>query len=367
MTIATLSKNKTLEIKAIAIVVIALHNFFHWTEPYRCGENEFYFNPSRVRCFLDTLVSSPADCINTVISFLGHYGVVVFVLLSGYGLTLSMMKNKVGFREFICQRAVKLWLLLLVGVVVFFFSKLMLDGELFSSYDMKNIGLRALFIHTLIPGCGTKMVGPWWFFGLIFQLYLLFPPLYRLLENNKVKMLTIIAMVCVVFSYLCVYGLMPDIEVYVFMNAPGHLPVFVLGMWLARNPGREIPNVTMIVALIVFVLGNFYKALFPLTFLSVAVMTVFFIFPFGKKKEHIEKQSRLLVFMGKISMIVFVSNGVLRDPFVTMAGKLGTASGRYCSALLFLTTTIIISILGYFLYQKCFETLKRKTNIFNKQ
>ena len=362
MTLTILSKNKTLEIKAIAILTIALHNFFHWIEPYKCGENEFYFNPSRVHCFLNTLTNSPADCVNTVFSFLGHYGVVVFVLLSGYGLTISMMKNKVGFREFICKRVVKLWLLLLIGIVIFFFSKLVIEGKTFSGYDWKHTGYRVFFIQTLIPSCGTKMVGPWWFFGLIFQLYLLFPILFKLFEKSKFKLLSTIAIICIIFSYFCVYGLMPDVEVYVFMNAPGYLPVFILGMWLARSQGREMSFVIAIITLIIFMLGNFYKAFFPLTFLSVGILTISCVFLLRKSDDRIGRQNRILVFIGEISMIIFVSNGVLRDPFVTMANNLGTASGRYCSAILFLFTTIIISILGYFVYQKSLEFLKKKTH-----
>jgi len=363
MTVNVLSKDETLKIKAIAILSIALHNFFHWIEPYKCGENEFYFVPSRVHCFLQTLADSPADCVNTIFSFLGHYGVVVFVLLSGYGLTQSMMKNKVGFREFIFKRIVKLWLLLLIGVVVFFFSKLIIEGEVFSAYDWKHIGYRMLFIHTLIPDCGTKMVGPWWFFGLIFQLYLFFPSLFKLFEKHKTNVLLIIGIICIVFTYLCVYGLMPNVGIYVFMNAPGYLPVFILGMWLARNPGKKISVVMTILSLIIFVLGNFYKAFFPLTFLSIGFLTISLVFLFRKGKNHTEKTSRVFVFLGEISMIIFVANGVLRDPFVTMANNLGTTFGRYLSAFLFLLTTIIISILGYFVYQKAFELIKRKTKI----
>lgn len=367
MTVNVLSKDETLKIKAIAILSIALHNFFHWIEPYKCGENEFYFVPSRVHCFLQTLVDSPADCVNTFFSFFGHYGVVVFVLLSGYGLTISMTRNKIGFREFFCKRVIKLWLLLLVGVVIFSFSKLIFEGEMFSAYDWKHLGYRMLFIHTLIPDCGTKMVGPWWFFGLIFHLYLLFPLLFKLFEKNNINVLLIIAIICIVFTYFCVYNLMPNVGIYVFMNAPGYLPVFILGMWLARNPGRKISNITIIIALIIFMLGNFYKAFFPFTFLSIGFLTISLVFLFRKEKNHSGKMGRVLVFLGEISMIIFVANGVLRDPFVTMANNLGTAFGSYLSAILFLLTTIIISILGYFVYQKVFKFLKSKIRILSKE
>ena len=85
--IQTLSRNETTSMRGVAIVFIMLHNLLHWVLPTK--ENEFSFSLERTQVFLERVVGLNSQLLLDVFSFLGWYGVAVFLFLSGYGLTLK--------------------------------------------------------------------------------------------------------------------------------------------------------------------------------------------------------------------------------------------------------------------------------------
>ena len=75
-------------IKAIAILLIMSHNFFHLLPPAP-GENEMTFSRDNfLRVFIQ-IYENPLDAFHPLVSFFGHYGVFLFLFLSGYGLTIK--------------------------------------------------------------------------------------------------------------------------------------------------------------------------------------------------------------------------------------------------------------------------------------
>jgi hypothetical protein len=74
-------------LKGIAILAIVLHNYFHmlWGA---VGENEFDFEPGRLRSFISA-VGEPDRLIQAFFSYFGHYGVLLFIFLSAYGLAIA--------------------------------------------------------------------------------------------------------------------------------------------------------------------------------------------------------------------------------------------------------------------------------------
>ena len=70
--------------RGVAILCIMFHNFLHLTLP--TIENEFSFSELRTDTFVSSLSAQPAWALADVMSFLGWYGVAVFIFLSGYGL-----------------------------------------------------------------------------------------------------------------------------------------------------------------------------------------------------------------------------------------------------------------------------------------
>lgn len=64
-------------------------------------ENEFEFNDENVFKFLSAFAEYPMESINILLSYLGHYGVQLFIFISGYGLAASMLNTYKGYKSFI--------------------------------------------------------------------------------------------------------------------------------------------------------------------------------------------------------------------------------------------------------------------------
>lgn len=351
MTIRSYSKQDTSILKGFAILCICLHNFFHHLEP-STGENEFYFSIKHINNFFAQLSETPAEFVNTIFSFLGHYGVQIFIFISGYGLALSMLKNLKSWLNFVINRLVKLYPLLLSALIFFILFTIIMHDRFPWSVHYDEMKYKLLFIHTLLPNQGTSINGPWWFFGLIFQLYLIFPPLFHIIRKHGIKALVAICIFSYIWIFVSQYQFQDIHGVYLLQNFPGHLPEFSLGIYLALNKDKKINNIFFIMALILFSLGNFYKAFFPFTFLSI---TLIFIFAYQFFKNIPVKKTllkRFLIHFGNISMSLFAVHGFIREPFIILAdNSLNTPSAHLYAAFLFMATSYLLSFALSHLYE----------------
>lgn len=344
MIVRNLTKHDTSVIKGIAILCIVLHNYFHYVTPFT-GENEFDFKPERITTFIDLIANNPFDIINKIFSYLGHYGVEAFILISGYGLAKSMQKNRPDWLQFIVGRMKKLYPLIITGIILYIATIFVVNHQLISETNCYSIIRKLFFIHTLIPGDGLSTIGPWWFFGLIFQLYLIFPLIFKLIEKHGTKAFLIIASASLLVIYCETFGVISNEYITVMQNAPGHLAEFALGIWIAQNCGKKIPNIIVFLAMMAIVLGNCHIAFFPLTFISVAFITAWI-----STAIHISTHKfKLLAFIGSLSMIMFVTNGYIRDAFIYNI-ELNNCAKTYIFSLIFLITLTVVSFIGKYIY-----------------
>lgn len=75
--------------RGIAILAIMLHNFCHWINGPIVKENEFRFRIERADGLFEALRNIDMYLPVQLISFFGHYGVPVFLFLSGWGLVMK--------------------------------------------------------------------------------------------------------------------------------------------------------------------------------------------------------------------------------------------------------------------------------------
>jgi len=258
-------------------------------------------------------------------------------------------KNR-NWGVFMFERLKKLYPLLITGFVFFYFYSIVINDRIIGLGAIRHFLYRLLFVHTLIPGQALTLTGPWWFFGLIFQLYLLFPLLFKLIKKHNVMAFTLICLLSYIWIYITQYVYSPKADIMLFQNAPGHLPEFALGILFALNPKKRIHFIWGLLALVIFSLGNFYQPFFPLTFLSVTILFWFGIekaIPFILNKTKVLKT--ILLYYDSISMILFVIHGPLRNPFISASSS--TFYGQIFAAFLFLIVATALSILGKMLYQ----------------
>lgn len=349
MIFKALTKKDTSALKGFAILCIVFHNFFHWMAPSP-GENEFVFYPECVHNFFRLLGEQPSEFINIIFSYLGHYGVQIFVLLSGYGLAVSMLRHEKDWTTFIVDRLKKLYPLLLTAIIVFILYVIVNEHRILRPNEWSVVWQELLFIHTLIPDSWLSLNGPWWFFALIFQLYLLFPLLFRFIRKHDWKAF---ATVCVI-SYTLIFLFRNVFNIYhgeiIMMNAPGHLPEFCLGILLAQHQNEKIHPAWLILSVAVFCLGNFYAVFYPFTFLAVSIIVLFAYQ--GAKKLPYKKGwiANDMIYFGDISMVLFAVHGLFRKAFLDLAPTFDGFWGHALIFVLFFITVWGVSLAAKHLY-----------------
>lgn len=356
--ISNFSKRDTSVLKGFAILCIVFHNYFHWLSPSP-GENEFGFSSTRVVDFFRMLGEEPGEWFNILISYLGHFGVQLFIFFSGFGLAVSMINRPRTWESFVLTRLKKLYPLLLTGVLVMYLARILIEAEMPGSYTLDEVHYKLLFIHTLIPQSALTLVGTWWFFGLIFQLYLFFPLIFKWIHRWGWKAFVGICVFCYGLFFLFRYVLDMYQGTVLMMNAPGHLPEFCLGVLLAVQKDMKTGWWWLVLAVVVFFLGNVYEWFYPFTFLAVTLIMLF-VYRFLKRLP-IKKQwlSRPLGYFGDISMTLFVVHGVFRTPVLNVAKSMETPWGHFLSGLIFLLIVWGVALAAKALYDFLCNQLNR--------
>ena len=161
-------------LKIFAILWICLYHFLDFRNGWKLGS--LFDSGELVSYFaVDGIISA----IPQLVASMGGIGVHIFIIASGMGLALSIKGGDLKLVEFLKKRVFRIlphyWVLLL-GI---FLIKL-IQGDVIHYFDWLT---HFLGIHTFFPAFTYSISTPLWFIGVIFQLYLLFPILYRLIKK----------------------------------------------------------------------------------------------------------------------------------------------------------------------------------------
>ena len=345
MNSAILSRPACNALRGLAIIGIFLHNYCHWLGPI-VKENEYQYFQHNVDWLNQVMASMDLNLPVHLLSFFGHYGVPVFLFLSAYGL---VMKYEGGTANrgtanggtangestpsplaFMRYHYLKLFKMMVVGFVAFTMVDAITPGRW--HYTPLTIIAQLGMFNNLMPDPDHVIwPGPFWFFGLMFQLYIV----YRLLLFRRGwKPLAILVVVCWLMQVFCD----PEGETlnrvrYNFMG--GMLP-FALGLLFARY-GRELKQgawvvTTLASALAVFFLSFnyqlwFWVPLFVCTF-SVALVK---ILP--------SSFNEWMAWVGSISAALFVMHPITRKIFIPIS----RSGDVYTGLLLYIIASIAIA------------------------
>lgn len=223
-----LSQRDALAMRGVAILFIVVHNLLRWVLP--TVENEFDFSAARVTTFLDSLSNHPEWAIADVVTFLGWYGVAVFIFLSGYGLVRRYEGESAGritIGRFVAHRWLKLFRLIIIPMVLFAIVWSLLHGRIFP-LD-KLLWQITMTANVVMPTSINP--GIYWYFGVAFELYLF----YRLVVYRRPASWLVVANVIVItlLVVLHIYADVPTIEA-VRHNLFAWLLPFSLGFCAAR-------------------------------------------------------------------------------------------------------------------------------------
>lgn len=223
-----LSRTECGVLRGLAILGIVLHNYCHWLGPI-VKENEYQFFRMNADAFAHVLLHPDATLPLHLLSFFGHYGVPVFLFLSAYGLVRKYeAAPPPPAGAFVRRHFLKLFRMMVVGFVAFTMVDAITPGP--HRYRLLDIVAQLGLFNNLLPH-PDKVIwpGPYWFFGLMLQLYIV----YRLLLYRRFRATVGLIVLCLAVQLL----LSPEGEAlnryrYNFMG--GMLP-FGLGLLYARH------------------------------------------------------------------------------------------------------------------------------------
>ncbi len=364
-------------LKAFAILGILLN---HFVEEF--GAGPWFSNPSynwpELSYRLSHILPDGQNPLSVGIRFLGWLGDMgpgVFILLSGFTLTWSQLRNKKTFQAFYSSRLLRILpLYITIHLIILGFALIVNQPANLNPFSprvlLSLLGLR--FADSLF-----FFINPsWWFIWLILQLYLFFPLLFKLLKKTSLPYFILITSGITLLSRLAgLLDLTYSGNLYYWMTGlffGTRLFEFALGMLLAKvifSSGNnlkpltsyntlKIASVSLVIYIAGFVLSWFYfGSLFSNILITIGLSGVFYgIF---KAMGHFSALKRLFLFIGKNSFSVFL----IHQPFMMFWG--GHLDGA--NKIIALMVIIVLSFpTGYIIEKSVNFFIKAITENFPK-
>lgn len=334
-----LSLAESQSLRGIAILAIMLHNYCHWLG-FAVKENEFTFDASRPQQILGQMMAPDANIFVHLMSFFGHYGVPVFLFISGFGLVCKYEKPSapgIGILPFTRYHYLKLFKMMFVGFVAFTIIDYITPGRhYYEAIDI--VALMGMFINILPNPDRIIWPGPYWFFGLMIQLYVIWRlVLYRRPSRNVI----ILVVLCWLLQAFLTSSNDPGGVVLnrVRYNFIGGMLPFGLGVLYARH-GKAFGKRAYIAILLLSVL---LVVVASLTFQSWLWVPLFIVTgSVALIKLLPQRVSGVCMWLGAISSAMFVTHPILRKIFIPLsrhgevyAGLLLYVMASVCVAWLF--------------------------------
>ena len=331
-----LTRDECTAMRGIAILAIMLHNYCHFIGKI-VKENEYQFFNSHNEGLWQVITHPDTLLPVHLLSYFGHYGVPVFLFLSGFGLVMKYerkMQEQVAVVPFIRYNYLKLLRMLIVGFVLFIIVDIMTPGRF--QYHWYNVIAQLLMYINVLP-TPDKIIWPgiYWFFGLMLELYIV----YRLLlyrQKNWV-VITLVA-VCWLLQVFCD----PEGETLnrIRYNFIGGMLPFGAGILIGRSIDKFHCSmsrwlwamVAVVVAALIFVMCFHYQSWLWIPILII-VGTIAIV-----KAMPLTVMS-LMVWFGSISAAMFVAHPIARKLFINIAWR----QDIYDGLMLYVVATIALS------------------------
>ena len=335
-------------IKALAILMIVAHNYFHQVKPFP-GENEMAFHAETFWKMVFQIAEHPFDAFHPIASFFGHYGVHIFLFMSGYGLTkkaLGYVQKHGGISwadlwKVSLNQIAKIVSLTLVGVSILCLYKYIAWGTLPDAEFFTKYLVFLTFTENLRPGDFGYFVSVWWFMALIVQFYLLFPIIFKGLSRHAYLTLSI-GVVCQLLA-VSIYEPLLEQHVLVYATPLGQMVLFMLGGYLAmgRRLSRWIVLPLVVVLPLTFIDPNFFH-------LSFVAVTVFLMLAYGLLRERLIA-SKTLLWIGGMSMFIYIVHGDLRWQVIPVVNEAQNIWLSYIMFFGYVAEVFIFAILAKWL------------------
>ena len=246
-----MNKKDCSALRGLAIMFIMLHNYCHWL-PFAVQENEFSFSVQKYIQFWDVI--SWETLFIQFFSFWGHLGVSVFVFLSGYGLVKKYDNANINRKLFILQHYKKLCVPMIIGFIAYFIVLFIIhyptNQDISTIIPIKRFLVQITLIINFLPNPHRLiMPGPYWYFGLTMQLYLIY---LLFVYRRSLSYVTIIAGCSFIISMFLEHN--PQLLISTKYNFIGWLFPFVYGILIGRKNFNSSIYLTCFIVIISFFL-----------------------------------------------------------------------------------------------------------------
>ena len=375
-----LSRTESSALRGIAILGIILHNYCHFLG-FAVKENEYKFDAGRPMQFLDKLFSLDSDLFIHFFSFLGHYGVPIFLFISGYGLVKKyeaqpqplpkggeILHSSLFTLHFIKKHFLKLFRLMIIGYLLFIGVYLQRHSDWAQVYSWDRVLTQLTMTINFLYFDPDHIIkpGPYWFFGLMLQLYALYILVVHRWRSNW--LLLALALGSVVLE-ACFAGSQDWLN-YVRYNFIGGLLPFCMGVWMARKeiPIRPTPNppyregaitpvpkdstslslgmllgwVVISALFVLFGSLNYWTWLFVPAFIAIgAIATVKLLIACKGFLSPLSSLASPLSWLGSISAMLFVMHPVMRELIIGHYRKVDIYGGIF----IYLLSSVALAML----------------------
>lgn len=327
-------------LRGVAIIGIFLHNYCHWLGPI-VKENEYTYSQHHVDVLQQVLAAPDGQLPLHLVSFFGHYGVPLFLFLSAYGLVCKYERSGgplPGTWRFVRYHFLKLFKMMVVGFVSFTVIDAITPGRW--HYTVTQVVAQMAMVNNLLPYPDRQIwPGPYWFFGLMLQLYIV----YRVALCRRSWRVTVIGMAVCVGIQLLLDCDGDAINRYRYNFMGGMLP-FGLGLLYARYGERWRGRIggsvwlwTVVSTVAVYVL-SLHPVAWTFAPIAVCVAGVSGV----KALTSVSWAGGLtsaLQWMGDISAALFVCHPILRKVFIPISRQ----GDVYTGLLLYIIASVCVA------------------------
>lgn len=350
-----MSRQSVALLKGLGILLIITHNYMHWL-PECVSENEYTFSIERINLLVEYVEQGGPHLLFNILSHFGHYGVAIFLFVSGYGLTkkyeLSPVgtdagegSKKPGLFRFLWRHALKLWKLMVPAVLIFVAIELYLGS--WNRPWSRLVPLLGFYSNLQVER--DLILGPWWWFGLMAQFYVL----WRLFICGRGKwVLYTIMAVClggqIALTWLQRGDLTSQTSLiyYLHYNFPCSMLAFGLGVAHARYGLSWLTQWwSPVVGMLLLIFGAFNAGIWCISSVGMIMMALALVNnPEGDdvRPHHYITWRSVLVFFGNISAWLFALHPVVRQYTIKMA-KTNQDADVYLSVFLYLLISVLVS------------------------
>jgi len=361
-----LSRKQCDVLRGLAIIGIFLHNFCHWFNGGH-SENEFLYYKEHGLTSWNYWTGGGIDCFAPIqfFSFFGHYGVPLFLFLSGFGLVMKYEREDakhIKILPFLGTHWLKLFKLMSLGYILSVLVYVVWCGKTPQSWHEVLSQLMLVtnfFFYT--PGGALRPV-PYWFFGLMFEVYI-FYRLFIYSTRDKAMWRWLMPLVFVVLAWLMMMPCEnhPGGLNYLRYNATVAILPFSIGVLLARYGLPKIQKWVLaaiaIVSLPLIAIANLdFQAWLWAPVLVVAGSVAFVKLFEGCSTEKFLKP---LAWMGVMSSYIFVVHSLPRLPIFQFGLLWQHEQLRYVDYA-WLALYIVITIILAWLYKQYMKLLNNR-------